>query len=417
MSNWEKQIFRVTVPAKAMLWGEYGVLLGGPAVVLSLPKYQCVCDLIATPNPTDRQNSHRDYCDGDEAHTHNSSDSIVFSVFSDFLKGGSLQLHFSDLCNAEPLRNDASRDFLFFAGICSPWKEVFKKWHITVNVTQSFPPSLGFGSSSALLAALHRTFARLAYGTPEFVHKNVFWERAFESLKKIQGGGSGYDVAVQSESLWFDDNLKDDNLKDDTLKDDTLKSDDVCENDVVQSNAVQNEAVQNSRGQVSVWKYLRNGSDAAPFLQKLNLPELSKFGVLVASHVYSDTANALVTYSRSENCARAHAALSENFLENSTFENLPCLMKISREICRAQGIVPVLGAQGAFAQICDALDAYGLAWKSMGSGNGDCLWIAATHENQQGTKAALAAMKHPISQKMISEEIVFDFSTIGGSLL
>ncbi len=350
--------FRVFVPAKAMLWGEYGVLHGGPAVAVSIPQISFELHVIARKIPEKVL----------------SEDTFALSVFSDFFPTGKLFLSRSQIETAFPA---ASRDEKFFAGICFPWSHVFDSWSVDIYVKRSFSPALGFGSSSALLVALHRTLARLAWGTPLIQNENVFWNGVFESLRRVQSGGSGYDVAVQNASMCF----------------------------------VDADGVGNCEGGAGccglrVWEYWRKLD--VPHVSPLVVDNLAGFGVFLASHVYSDTRQALRTQGESADFALKHESIAREFLNKPTAQSLSSLMKLARDVGRAQGIIPQNFHPGDFAKLCSILDNLGVPWKHMGSGKGDCLWVLASRED-------LGGVFHPVTHKMLSQEVVFDFSTLRGS--
>jgi hypothetical protein len=334
--------FRVTVPAKAMLFGEYGVLKGGPAVAVSLPQFVFVCEFEFLKRRDEK---------------------FALCVESEFLPNGKLSVALSDFDTPSQF---LSRDARFFAGACAPWKELFDNYFVEMKVLRSFAPSLGFGSSSALIAAIHRTFARVVGGAAGFFDEKIFWQRIFDSLNRVQGGGSGYDVAVQSRALWFHD--------------------------------------QEQCSSVRAWRYDR--CEEVPSLGELCIPDLSDFGFFLASHVYSDTSHAIKTCARETRFLDGHAHIAQAFLENPGSGALVDLMSQSRSLAREQGILPSVNNGTPFAELCFVLDNWGIPWKHMGSGLGDCVWIAAPSQS-------LDLAVHPVTHRPISEEIVFAFSNIG----
>ncbi len=335
-------VFRVTVPAKAMLWGEYGVLGGGPAVAISLPQFEFVCDF----EVSERQN-----------------ENVALFVESEFLANGSVSVLQSDLFN---ITAQSDRDIRFFAGACAPWKSLFQNHSVRMKVVRSFAPSLGFGSSSALIAALHRVFARMLWGTSKILDEKLFWQRVFDSLLRVQGGGSGYDVAVQSAALHFQD-------------------EEACQC-------------------VRAWQFSR--CDDIPFLAEICIPDVSNFGFFLATHVYSDTAKAIQKSVGEKRFWDAHAEIARAFLENPCKDVLAGLMSRSRCIAREQGILPSANDGTPFAELCFVLDNWQIPWKHMGSGLGDCVWVAASSH-------ALASAIHPVTCRPLLEEIVFQFSENG----
>jgi mevalonate kinase len=334
--------YRVTVPAKAMLFGEYGVLEGGPAVAVSFPQFVFVCEFQFFK----RRN-----------------ENVALLVESDFFSNGALSVALSDLDNPS---QTSSRDVCFFAGACAPWKELFHNFTLKMKVLRSFEPSLGFGSSSALIAAIHRTFARIVWGTANIIDENIYWERVFDTLRRVQGGGSGYDVAVQSRALWFHD--------------------------------------QEQQSSVRAWRYDR--CENVPSLQELCFPDLADFGFFLASHVYSNTSEAIKTCAREKRFLDGHAHIAHEFLKNPGKNVLVELMSRSRAVAREQGILPSVNNGTPFAELCFVLDNWKIPWKHMGSGLGDCVWIAAPAE-------LLASAIHPVTHRPLREDIVFQFSLIG----
>jgi mevalonate kinase len=332
--------WRVRVPAKAMLWGEFGVLYGGKAIVATLPHPLFVCEF--------------------EVFQRQSADDVVFSIVSDFFPSGKMDLHHAEIANSE---SSVSSEKRFFFGIAHPFRDVFKNYRVVLRVPTSFAPSLGFGSSSALLAASHRVLCRLRDSSLLEWNSPSFWNGVFESLSLSQGGGSGYDVAVQAASAIFD--------------------------------------TETARVSESPRFWIYRKTAALPIVEQIEFPLYQKFGVLVASHVYSQTSKVFVDPSKNELWAQEHAALAERFL--SAPESSEELMKCSRELALRQGLWN--SQETDFGKVCSELNALGVPWKTMGAGRGDCLWVGATRH-------ALSAGRHPLTGRSLADEIVFDFSSI-----
>jgi len=329
---------RVNVPAKAMLWGEYGVLLGGAAVVATLPNYRFRCEFEFFP----REESKRS----------------AFSIESNFFDGGEIFLSLEEVrSEAAP----ASEKLQFFWGIAHCWLDLFENFSITLRVLESFSPSLGCGSSSALVAACSRAFCRMDSNEYSNWLKLEFWRRLRETLKLTQGGGSGYDVMVQCASLSF-------------------------------SNDIDKE-----RGIIEFWKYRCNAE--LPVLSSVSFSNYKQFGVLLASGVYHKTAKVFSDSENREAWSYAHAMLAERVLSGEA--DLSTLMTVSRNISTEQGLMGLDNSK--FAKLCAKLNELGVPWKTMGAGYGDCVWIAAPGET-------LCDAVHPVSRRLLCDEIVFDFS-------
>lgn len=153
------------VPGKALLFGEYGVLKGFPAIAMSVPSYMMEIEIL-------KGSKQRWWA------------TIESQLLSDSLV---IDGHSSD---------SESDHAQFFYSILVQYQTFFETHSLEIKVTKSFSPGLGLGSSSSFMASLHKFFQlELNFSDAKL------WENIFESIKLFQGKGSGYDVSVQLASM------------------------------------------------------------------------------------------------------------------------------------------------------------------------------------------------------------------------
>lgn len=156
------------IPAKILLFGEYGLLTGGVGLVLTTDSHVFEVSFQLKSNTVPNR-------------TQVVVDSAFFS--SRTVTGILDEFKNSD----EPVS--------FFLKALVPWQQNLNGFDLYIFVKKSFPPHFGFGSSSALLASLH-LFLSQSFQIP--FNSPTGWQRLRESLLAVQGRGSGYDVVVQT---------------------------------------------------------------------------------------------------------------------------------------------------------------------------------------------------------------------------
>jgi mevalonate kinase len=284
-----------TLPGKALLFGEYGLLLGLPGVVVTLPAFpmEVVCSLIpAKGTPEVRIKS------------------ALLPKQHLTLRGGERG---------------------FFPSLLAPYQEVLthfrrKGYDLTMAVTRYFPPSLGMGSSSALLASFHAFLFSFLDAAPP-LSSPIFFERLHTSINDCQGAGSGYDATLQL--------------------------------------AAQGSSVP------QLWRYQRAPHAALPDFSVL--PPSSKkavhYGTILKTNRYARTKKALKRFATSgdPSLAQAHGALATRFLQDPSPSHLLGLMEEAQHLQKQQGILPNL-------PLLQRLRAAQVPFKSLGAGFGDCLW-------------------------------------------
>jgi hypothetical protein len=190
----------ISVPAKAMLFGEYGVLEGGAAVAVTWPSYRMTLR-IRRPSLSEEQ----------------AAGGLGCVWFESALLSSQLVLDAQGSCLSMAHESAQSPD-RFVARALGALLELFGPPHsgLVVQVTDSFHPGLGFGSSSALLVGLYLAFLeahepgstgicaaapqnRQAGARRAFVLQSwpLHWPRLHQVLRTAQGNGSGYDIGVQ----------------------------------------------------------------------------------------------------------------------------------------------------------------------------------------------------------------------------
>ena len=316
----------VKVPAKAMLFGEYGVLYGFPSVAITF--YNYFFEIRLDIQPSEIPN--------------------VF-VQSSFFAEGSIQF---------TLFEKPKESSLFFYHLLFPWKEELKAYSVLIEVVSSFSSSLGFGSSSALIAGCSYLLSQF-FKTPP----HDMWLKAQNSLRQIQGKGSGYDVAVQLGALFLGEK------RDVRFWIYTSSS--------IGNNKIE-EALNHKEISIEEDIFLKRIDYAIP-LRFLSYPgDSSQLGCFVFSGLYSNTVKSLLQFEgeeRKEHWAALHGEIAQDFIQNPTLENLSVLMKKSLSFAKEQELFKVSKER---EDVFKTLDSLGILYKTMGSGYGDCLWVLAS---------------------------------------
>lgn len=157
--------FGVFVPAKALLFGEYGVLWGYPALVIGFYNPHFYVEMEAFPSQPGLG---------------------CVTVESGFFPSGRFVFRDWNLPQGD----------CFFSKIFLLWKTELLHWHTTFRVVQNFSPRLGFGSSGALIVAVAYLLQKKTSPKKPLL-ESYLWPRVSAALLAVQGRGSGYDVAVQ----------------------------------------------------------------------------------------------------------------------------------------------------------------------------------------------------------------------------
>ncbi len=297
------------IPAKGMLFGEYGVLQNYPAVAVTFYEKKI---LIRT-------------------HISPSKNTNFILIKSSFFERG--YITFS-------LEEKQDKDNKFFYNLFFPWKKFLAGFDLSIEILESFLPSLGFGSSSAIIAGISVSLYEYFYKSKSYLDSQSFWELIRSSLFHIQGGGSGYDVGVQVASILIRNN--------DTVED---------------------------KNGFNCWSFENQSSSSVPLIKKLNIPIdiLKNYGCFLKTNIYSNTQKALAKHFTSEEknyFAQQQGILSQQFIHDPSLQNLQILMQQSRKLAKAQGLFP---EEENFQNIVKKL--HGIPYKSMGAGFGDCLWV------------------------------------------
>jgi mevalonate kinase len=168
----------VNVPAKAMLFGEYGALLGGKVLAVTFFKYYFSLELSLTKDP------------------------IAPCVIVESQFFANKKISFS-LDSFENFHNIQDPNILFFLKLLIPWRMFIHQYHLSIVIKKSFSKSLGFGSSSALICGISLGLWKFFYGK-DYFEEIDFWEKIKQSVLNIQSGsGSCYDVAVQIAAIRY----------------------------------------------------------------------------------------------------------------------------------------------------------------------------------------------------------------------
>jgi mevalonate kinase len=303
----------LSIPAKALLFGEYGVLYGGKAIAVTFFSNYFHISIKIQKIANDES----------------------ISIKSDFFPNKLIQFSQNHLSNDFMYKNDAN--VFFFVNLLKPWKELLKPYKLEIHIEKSYSPSLGFGSSSALIAGISRGLWQLIYQNEEYLNHPLFWKNIRDSIKNIQGKGSGYDVAVQlaaSQSNQLDKNL-------------------------------------------NLWIFQNKKGSEIPTIEKItHNKNISDYGCFLSTNIYSDTTKAIKKFQNEKNkliYAKQHSDLADWFLINHSLEHLKIGMERSLKIAKEQGIIPINNEK--FNKLLSILNSQNVPYKTMGAGHGDCLWI------------------------------------------
>ena len=325
---------QVRIPAKAMLFGEYGVLCGGPALVATLvePHFEMAAEL---------------------AGARGSRAAVEF--ISDYFEQ---PLEF-DAC-ARQLSGDSGSATLFVENCLKVLVDQISEWSkaelvLRIKVTKGFGSELGLGSSSAIIAGLVWLCDWAAFhagtdsNTTQPVHQPAAFELAWPQLQgcvlAAQGKGSGYDVAVQYASL-----------------------------------EMLNSIIQPSPG---LWLF-QPSTD--PKLERIvNERFWQNAGYLLPSGVAAATGAILSSLSgnpASDSYARQHADLAHEAIRRLRDESLWAESKglhpLADLLSSALAIAQQQGIAGHVERISGlSLLPPGTVYKTMGAGFGDCIWCCS----------------------------------------
>lgn len=334
---------RVKIPAKAMLFGEYGVLAGGKALVCLLPNIFFDIEIdtksLSLKNETLSSESVSEF-----EHTH------IF-VKSDFFKNGfcdfylkSEQILSSDSAVSSRGLIAGSSESTFFKNALTPWAEHLKSCKINITIHQSFPPDLGFGSSSSIITALSYALFCFVYEHAPTITDECLWTKIRDSLRFAQGTASGYDVGVQMAH-------------------------------VIESHNKNDSKVQTNKP--SFWIYQNQSTTHVPHIQLWTQldhePHLSWLGCFVKTEIYSDTKKAVKTFTNLSQDDKTffmteHTKIAETFLHSPNKETLIKCMDQSITLAKQQDIF-------VETELTQTLISKNIPFKTMGSGCGDCLWV------------------------------------------
>ncbi|MBX9704004.1 MAG: hypothetical protein K2X39_07600 [Silvanigrellaceae bacterium] len=319
--NTDKAHFHCKVPAKAMLFGEYGVLFGYPAAAVTF--WQEYFEIEAQFTPKQKQKNPVE---------------IESDFFTDKKVFISLEKEFHE------------KKEQFFYSILNEWQEELKNINANFKIHHSFSPSLGFGSSSALIAGINALLQEYFYPEEKKKLTLTIWQKMYRALLAIQKSGSGYDIAIQ----FLMAEVKNSNI---FLKNSCLK----------------------------FWKYriAKEPGGTLPFVEEFTpIEQKESYGCFVKTHLYSDTTESLKLFfmdpQGKEKFAYQHGLLALSFFEDSSLKNTTLLMQNSLNIALEQKIL--LQEIKFFLENKILLGEHSPRYKTMGAGRGDTLWVLHSQE-------------------------------------
>jgi mevalonate kinase len=337
--------FEFFVPAKCMLFGEYGVLVGGSALVVTLPEFQFHF----------RSKIDRNFANSIETSKPEVGVTLISEFFSapQFVSWAAL---LSESISKTEWNTHCAATFLI------PLQEILQGQaietlpNLTIEVVESFSPNLGFGSSSAIFSASiaialfiqqknQHVFCLQNFlnSAQQAVSTKPTWYKVINALHCLQGKGSGYDIAAQ---LF------------------TLNAIRIVEQTIFMFSPLE----------ASVLKPFQN-------LNSLNL------GSLWSTPVYAPTTKLLsadktaLSEAVKSKVREFEKNLTSNLNTAETFQK--CFREhviLGQDFGLMRSLPTELSSQDTFFQICSALLAHGVIFKTTGAGCGDSLWILSNED-------------------------------------
>lgn len=310
---------QIYTPAKALLFGEYGVLLGGKAIVVTFFDFYFHVSLTLKQQVA--------------------LNSII--VKSKFFENEILQFSLTSSNSLNTIKDN--KNLFFFFQLLQPWQEHLNNYQLEIEILHSYSPALGFGSSSAIIASVSKGLWQLFYNnTEKFLESSLFWEKVRQSLLNIQTSGSCYDVAVQ---LAASHNNR-------------------------------------TKQPTKLWLFQNQKNSCIPKIEpfSINIP-IKNLGCFIATQIYSETTHALKIFSQDAkklDYATKHSAIANKFQDCKNLQEVAALLDNSLALSKEQNIIPKNNNQ--LNLIIYALNEKKISYKTMGAGHGDCFWVLASKE-------------------------------------
>ena len=313
-----------SVPAKALLFGEYGLLKGGSAAVVLLPNFKVQVQFALS-----RAVALEPSC----------------TLRSGFLESDVIL--FGNMLQRSDVSQLTGEQRNFYCYLSQYLNELVDSTFLA-EITKAYSPAYGFGSSSAIQAAFHLFFQTRA--SAQKIHfaelGSDFWKRVYASLKLLQGQGSCYDVASQIYGALLD-----------SFEEPLL----VSFKDLAKARESENH-------------------DFLPQIAPLKDIDLKKFGCFVETGIRSDT-RAVLKSQHTRNLDNSFFDLQTRFasafIAEPHFNTAAELCRASSEISLQYGLLPQTPELLRFTSLCTQLH---FPWKTMGAGFGDCLWVMASRD-------------------------------------
>lgn len=303
----------LSIPAKALLFGEYGVLFGGKAIAVTFFDHYFEISLKIK----------------------NFEENSSIQIKSDFFTNKNILFSTNDFENS--LNQDPN--IFFFVNLLKPWKHFLNHSHLEIEIHKSFSPALGFGSSSALIAGVSSALWQLIFQNQDYLNQIEFWNYIKQSITNIQGSGSGYDVAVQLAAL--------------------------------------KEQETNSKTKCWIFQNKNNSivPSISHFVPDVSIFNLGCFVSTNIYSNTSKIIRKFQNTKDKKNFANKHAEISDLFLTNQSIENIQICMNKSIKIAKEQDILPTNDIK--LNQLISTFNSKQISFKTMGAGHGDCLWVLA----------------------------------------
>ncbi len=157
-----KQAITISVPGKLMLLGEHAVVYGSPCIVIAINKRMQV--------------------------TTNLTDEAIFNLTAEDIGFSNYQKPMQEIG-----KDNIPKEAQFTELAVATFRDKYKtNSGISITTKSDFPPTFGFGSSSAVVVGVLKSLAEL-FGVKLF-EKELF-DLSYKVVLDIQGKGSGFDLA------------------------------------------------------------------------------------------------------------------------------------------------------------------------------------------------------------------------------
>jgi mevalonate kinase len=341
----------IFVPAKALLFGEYAVLEGCPAMVYTWFHSHVPSTHFVTLNSGGINNGMPDSCfifKVTKSPAHPDLPPIV--IRSKFWGENKISYSsYKKTANVDPII-----DAVF--SVLSTTIDLFFQWFaIDITVEQSFSPSFGFGSSSAMIVGLAKSIEWVSGVTIQFSELR-------RVLLQYQKRGSGYDIACQYKAAIISSCTF---IKNSTTFVEQFSQkfvQQLWEFQLIKNNSQDNNLV----AVVKPWfagVYIGNSdfkhTEYANYLDYLRINP----NCFIPTHVYANTKEILATFTGTQ---------KQEVMDQQ--KHCMGLLKLNTDLDTIRHCVSLCQKIYISIGMCPTMPKYKI-YKTLGAGFGDCVWV------------------------------------------